>query len=153
MSALLEIDNVTKIFRSKGFFGQVKEVRALSGVSLTVNQGESIGIVGESGCGKSTLANLIVRLEEPTEGCILLDGEDISHLPENALRPLRRRIQIVFQDPYSSLSPSEGTRKKKRKSGRNGCSIWWASRQGPWGGIPMNFPAASASASPSRERS
>ena len=105
MSALLEIDNVTKIFRSKGFFGQVKEVRALSGVSLTVNQGESIGIVGESGCGKSTLANLIVRLEEPTEGRILLDGEDISHLPENALRPLRRRIQIVFQDPYSSLSP------------------------------------------------
>ena len=105
MSALLEIDNVTKIFRSKGFFGQVKEERALSGVSLTVNQGESIGIVGESGCGKSTLANLIVRLEEPTEGRILLDGEDISHLPENALRPLRRRIQIVFQDPYSSLSP------------------------------------------------
>ena len=105
MSALLEIDNVTKIFRSKGFFGQVKEVRALSGVSLTVNQGESIGIVGESGCGKSTLANLIVRLEEPTEGRILLDGEDISPLPENALRPLRRRIQIVFQDPYSSLSP------------------------------------------------
>lgn len=103
--SLLTIDNVTKTFRSKGFFGQVKEVRALDGVSLTVEKGESIGIVGESGCGKSTLANLIVRLEEPTSGRILLDGTDISHMKETELRPLRRRIQIVFQDPYSSLSP------------------------------------------------
>lgn len=103
--SLLTIDNVTKTFRSKGFFGQVKEVRALDGVSLSVEKGESIGIVGESGCGKSTLANLIVRLEEPTSGRILLDGTDISHMKETELRPLRRRIQIVFQDPYSSLSP------------------------------------------------
>lgn len=103
--SLLTIDNVTKTFRSKGFFGQVKEVRALDGVSLSVEKGESIGIVGESGCGKSTLANLIVRLEEPTSGRILLDGTDISHMKEDGLRPLRRRIQIVFQDPYSSLSP------------------------------------------------
>lgn len=105
MSALLEIDNVTKTFRTKGFFGKTKEVHALNGVSLSIEKGESIGIVGESGCGKSTLANLIVRLDEPTSGRILLDGTDISHMKEDELRPLRRRIQIVFQDPYSSLSP------------------------------------------------
>ena len=103
--SLLAIENVTKTFRTKGFFGKTKEVRALDGVSLSVEKGESIGIVGESGCGKSTLANLIVRLEEPTSGRILLDGTDISHMKEESLRPLRRRIQIVFQDPYSSLSP------------------------------------------------
>ena len=105
MSALLEIENLTKTFRTRGFFGKVKEVHALNGVSLTIHKGESIGIVGESGCGKSTLANLIVRLEEPTSGTIRLDGKDITHLKEEELRPLRRRIQIVFQDPYSSLSP------------------------------------------------
>ncbi len=103
--SLLAIENVTKTFRTKGFFGKTKEVHALDGVSLAVEKGESIGIVGESGCGKSTLANLIVRLEEPTSGRILLDGTDISHMKETELRPLRRRIQIVFQDPYSSLSP------------------------------------------------
>ena len=103
--SLLAIENVTKTFRTKGFFGKTKEVHALDGVSLSIEKGESIGIVGESGCGKSTLANLIVRLEEPTSGRILLDGTDISHMKETELRPLRRRIQIVFQDPYSSLSP------------------------------------------------
>ncbi len=111
MSALLEIDNVTKTFRSKGFFGKEKVVHALAGVSLSIEKGESIGIVGESGCGKSTLANLIVRLDEPTSGRILLDGTDISHMKEEELRPLRRRVQIVFQDPYSSLSPRMTVRK------------------------------------------
>lgn len=103
--SLLEIENVTKTFRTKGFFGKTKEVHALNGVSLYVDKGDSVGIVGESGCGKSTLANLIMRLDEPTSGRILLDGEDISHLKEKDLRHLRRRIQIIFQDPYSSLSP------------------------------------------------
>lgn len=105
MSALLELKDVTKTFKTKGFFGHTKEVHALNGISFTVNKGESLGIVGESGCGKSTLANLIVRLDEPTSGEILLDGADISHLKEDLLRPIRKRIQIVFQDPYSSLSP------------------------------------------------
>lgn len=105
MSALLELKDVTKTFVSKGFFGQTKVVHALNGISFSVNKGESIGIVGESGCGKSTLANQIIRLDEPTSGEILLDGADITHLKEDLLRPIRKRIQIVFQDPYSSLSP------------------------------------------------
>lgn len=105
MSALLDIRNVTKTFTLRGFFGHAKKIEALRGVTLSVEKGESIGIVGESGCGKSTLANLIVRLEEPTSGTISLDGQDISHLKEKELSGLRRRVQIIFQDPYSSLSP------------------------------------------------
>ncbi len=105
MSALLELDNVTKTFQVKSFFGKTREVHALNGISLTVNRGDSIGIVGESGCGKSTLANLIIRLDEPTSGTIKLGGEDITHAKEKDLADLRHRVQIVFQDPYSSLSP------------------------------------------------
>lgn len=105
MSALLDIRNVTKTFTLRGFFGHAKKIEALRGVTLSVGKGESIGIVGESGCGKSTLANLIIRLEEPTSGTISLDGQDISHLKEKELTGLRRRVQIIFQDPYSSLSP------------------------------------------------
>ncbi len=105
MTPLLEINNLTKIFRVKNFFGGVTETTALNGVSLRINRGEAIGIVGESGCGKSTLANLLIRLEEPTSGEILLDGTDIAHRKEHELKNIRNRIQIVFQDPYSSLSP------------------------------------------------
>lgn len=105
MSALLELDHVTKTFQTKSFFGKTREVHALNGISLTVNRGDSIGIVGESGCGKSTLANLIIRLEEPTSGTIKLGGTDITHAKEQELTDLRHRVQIVFQDPYSSLSP------------------------------------------------
>ena len=105
MGALLEIKELQKTFKLKSFFGATTQVHALNGISLAIAKGESLGIVGESGCGKSTLANLLIRLDEPTAGAIFLDGQNISHAKEKDLRKLRSRIQIVFQDPYSSLSP------------------------------------------------
>ncbi|SMC32372.1 oligopeptide/dipeptide ABC transporter ATP-binding protein [Sporomusa malonica] len=105
MQPLLKLDAVEKHFVKKTYLGKESIFRAVDGVTLAVNKGDTLGIVGESGCGKSTLANLIVRLEEPTGGRIFLEGVEISHLPEARLRPLRPRIQIIFQDPYSSLNP------------------------------------------------
>ena len=81
------------------------EVHAVEDVSLTVRRGETLGIVGESGCGKSTTARLILRLLDPTCGTIRFDGQDISRLSQRQLRPLRREMQMIFQDPYSSLNP------------------------------------------------
>ncbi|BBJ39072.1 peptide ABC transporter ATP-binding protein [Streptomyces antimycoticus] len=79
--------------------------RAVDGVSFSVPPGGALGVVGESGCGKSTIARSLVRLLRPTQGRILLDGTDIAGLPERRLRPLRKRVQMVFQDPYGSLDP------------------------------------------------
>jgi oligopeptide/dipeptide ABC transporter ATP-binding protein len=105
---LVELVDVVKRFpvRSGGRFGRAREhVHALSGVSLTVRRGETLGLVGESGCGKSTLARCLTRLHDLTSGTIRFDGEDISALSGRRLRPLRRRMQMVFQDPYGSLNP------------------------------------------------
>jgi peptide/nickel transport system ATP-binding protein len=104
---LLTISGVQKHFplTKDGFFGKQRLLRAVDGVDLEVMSGETVGLVGESGCGKSTLARLVTRLHEPTAGKIVFAGTDITHASQSAIRPLRRRMQMIFQDPYASLNP------------------------------------------------
>jgi oligopeptide/dipeptide ABC transporter ATP-binding protein len=97
---MLEVAGLKKHFPLKG-----KTLRAVDGISFTIGEGETLGLVGESGCGKSTAGKAILRLIDPTEGTIRLRGVDITALGEAAMRPHRRTLQAVFQDPYSSLNP------------------------------------------------
>jgi oligopeptide transport system ATP-binding protein len=103
---VLEVDGLVKHFASGGgVFGGGATVHAVDGVSFVLRSGEMLGLVGESGSGKSTVANCILRLVEPTAGSVRLGGRDITHLSRRAMRPLRRQLHMVFQDPYSSLNP------------------------------------------------
>jgi oligopeptide transport system ATP-binding protein len=103
---LLEVRDITKHFTvSRGIGNETAVVHAVEGVSLAIAPGETLGLVGESGCGKSTVGRMIMRLTEPTSGQVMLDGEDITHASHGAMRPRRRRMQMIFQDPYASLNP------------------------------------------------
>jgi peptide/nickel transport system ATP-binding protein len=103
---LLTVDGLVKHFPARGTQRQRGVVvHAVDGVSFAIARGETLGLVGETGCGKSTVARLVTRLLEPTGGRIELEGHDITHWSRRKLRPLRREMQIVFQDPYSSLNP------------------------------------------------
>jgi oligopeptide transport system ATP-binding protein len=107
-SALLEVEDLTKHFPIKSGVivdRQVGAVKAVDGVSFSVNEGETLGLVGESGCGKSTLARSILQLLKPTSGSVRFGGTELTALKAKQLRPLRREMQMVFQDPYASLNP------------------------------------------------
>jgi len=109
---LVATENLAKFFSvRKGLFGRKHDLlRAVDGVSLRVRRGETVGLVGESGCGKSTLGRLLLRLIEPTYGRVVYGGKDILPLTQAEMRPLRRKMQIIFQDPYSSLNPRMNVR-------------------------------------------
>jgi len=106
VAPLLEVRDLVKHYGARSMLGRRSPpVRAVDGVSLTLGRGETLGLVGESGCGKTTVGRTIIRLQEPTSGQALLDGTDIFTLGPDALRAFRRRVQMIFQDPYGSLNP------------------------------------------------
>src|SRR5256885_8881269 len=115
---LVELQNLRVWFPIKSgvlLDRHVGDIRAVDDVSLQIRRGETLGLVGESGCGKSTVGRTILRLYRPTSGRILFEGRDISRLGEGELRPLRRRMQMVFQDPFASLNPRHSVRSEERR--------------------------------------
>jgi peptide/nickel transport system ATP-binding protein len=106
--ALVEVENLRVWFPIKSGIildRHIGDIKAVDDVSFSISRGETLGLVGESGCGKSTVGRTILRLYEPTAGRIVFDGNDITTMSQNEIRPLRRRMQMVFQDPYASLNP------------------------------------------------
>ena len=166
---LVSVEDLVKRFSvsARRLGGGRAEIRAVDGVSLDIRRGETLGLVGESGCGKSTLARCITRLYDLTSGRVVLDGDDISTLPRRHLRPYRREMQMIFQDPYGSLNPrrrvgsiigdpfaihgiAAGPERKRRVQ-----DLMEVVGLNPehYNRFPLSSPAASASASASRGRS
>jgi ABC-type dipeptide/oligopeptide/nickel transport system ATPase component len=146
------------------FMRQTAVVRAVDGVSIDIAPGETLGLVGESGCGKSTLGKAIARLLKPTSGSVAFENQDITHLSQRRIRPLRRDLQMIFQDPAESLDPRMsvggiieepliihriGNRSERRKKPSAPCSTASACRNPPPTATRSSSPAASASASAS----
>jgi len=107
MTILLELENLKKYYEvAASFLARGRQtLKAVDGVSLKIDRGECLGLVGESGCGKTTLGRLVLRLEEPTDGRIIFDGREVLRFDRREMFRFRRRVQIIFQDPYSSLNP------------------------------------------------
>ena len=105
--ALVQIKNLKKYFPvNQAFLSRTKEdVKAVDGVSLDIGDGETVGLVGESGCGKSTLGRCVIRLVEPTSGDVIFEDQNITDYNPTDMREIRRKMQIIFQDPYASLNP------------------------------------------------
>ena len=115
--SLIKVDNLVKHFPKRGGFLNrvIAKVHAVNGVSFEIHRGETLGVVGESGCGKSTLGKVIVRLLDPTEGSVTYDGVEIAGLSYSSMMPFRKRMQIIFQDPNSSLNPRMTVEKMLRE--------------------------------------
>lgn len=131
---ILKVENIVKRYTmSTGLFGAAKHVHAVNDISFQVNRGETVGIVGESGSGKSSVARILLRLNEPTSGRALYKGDDIFRMNERELLKLRRKMQMVFQDPYGSMNPGwTSARSSRNRSAstatscrkRNGTTVW-----------------------------
>ena len=146
----------------------IGHVQAVDGISFQVPEGGSLGLVGESGCGKSTTGRLITRLYKPTGGSMMFEGHDLAKLSNREMKPLRRDVQMIFQDPYTSLNPrhtvgaivgaplvgaQHGAEEARSCRGSRSCSRWSASTPSTTTATPTSSPAASASASASPARS
>ena len=167
---MLEVRGLKKHFPARqGLFGRGGTwVKAVDGIDFSIRAGETLGLIGESGCGKTTTSKLILLQEAPTEGTIAFEGRDVGTLAGPDLMAYRRAVQVVFQDPFSSLSPrmrvadiiaepleihTDLSRAAHPRAGRTPCSSWSASRPTWPRCFPTSSAAGSASASPSPARS